>query len=93
MMPNKSLLQKLKQLYRAGKSREQLVEDGYPRNYVNEAIRQANQSFKLPSVDTPTTRCKCCGYKVYVTNLLGGLCTGCMVRKQVNEERKGQFQV
>ena len=93
MMPNKSLLQKLKQLYRAGKTREQLVADGFPRNYVNEAIRQANQSFKLPSFDTPTQRCKCRGYKVYVTNLAGGLCTGCVVRKHVNEERIGLFKV
>ncbi len=93
MMPNKPLLQRIKKLYADGCNKEELWAMGFPKNYVAEAIRQSNQKIALPNENTRIYRCKLCRHKVYETHLRGGVCKGCEIRQQVNEERKGQFQV
>lgn len=93
MIDNRDELRRVKALYRAGWTKQQLWDAGFGGKVVAEAIRQANQSFKLPSIDTPKKRCKQCGHKCYETFFVGGICQGCHTREVVNEQWKGRFRV
>jgi hypothetical protein len=93
MMPNRELLRHIKQLYKDGWSKQQLRDAGFNGMYICEAIRQVDQSWALPTENTRVFRCKKCRHKVYENYLRGGVCKGCEIRQQVNEERNGAFQV
>lgn len=82
----------VKQLYLNGCTKEQLYAMGFRGPLIQEAIRRADRSFRLPTMHTRTKRCKC-GNLVYENYFVGELCQGCHTRNVVNEQWKGRFRV
>ena len=93
MISNRDELRECKALYLSGWTKQQMWNAGFSGKVVAEAIRQANQSFRLPSFDTPKKRCPQCGHKCYATVFVNGICQGCHMREVVNQQWKGRFRV
>jgi hypothetical protein len=93
MKSGERMLDECKELYRRGLTHEQMMAKGYPQRIVTLAIKRVDNMFRLPNEGDPKKRCKRCGKLAFAVYVQGGICKACQIRDQVNEERKGQFQV